>query len=289
MAVGTNIWTYFEGKWHQGDIPVMKAADHGTWLGTLVFDGARAFEGLMPDLDLHLARVNHSAVVMGLQPTMTVAEMVAITHEGMRLLGKDRPVYIRPMYWSTGGGQGVIGPNPETTVFCLCLEELALASPTASQSVTTTQFTRPTLASALVNAKAGCLYPNNARMLREAHAKGFNNVLVLDPLGNVAETATANVFMVKDKVVKTPIPNGTFLNGITRQRMIRLLREDGFTVEECTLSHDDFRKADEVFMSGNISKVTPVNRFDNVEYGPGKVAPRARAIYWDWAARGQRL
>ena len=289
MAVGTNIWTYFEGKWHQGDIPVMKAADHGTWLGTLVFDGARAFDGLVPDLGLHLARANHSATVMGLKPTKTVAEMVAITHEGMRLLGKDRPVYIRPMYWSTGGGQGVIGPNPETTVFCLCLEELPLAPPTASQTVTTTQFTRPTLASALVNAKAGCLYPNNARMLREAHAKGFNNVLVLDPLGNVAETATANVFMVKDKVVKTPVPNGTFLNGITRRRIIGLLREDGFTVEECTLTHDDFRKADEVFMSGNISKVTPVTRFDDVEYGPGKVAPRAREIYWDWAARGQRL
>ena len=60
-------------------------------------------------------------------------------------------------------------------------------------------------------------------------------------------------------------------------------------MEERTLTHDDFRNADEVFMSGNISKVTPVTRFDDVEYGPGKVAPRARAIYWDWAARGQRL
>ena len=289
MAVGTNIWTYFDGKWQEGDLPVMQAADHATWLGTLVFDGARAFEGLVPDLDLHLARVNHSAIVMGLKPTLSVSEMTAITHEGMAHLGKDRPIYIRPMYWSVGSGPGVVPPNPDSTVFCMCLEELPMAPPTASQTLTTTQFTRPTMASALVNAKAACLYPNNARMLREAQGKGFNNALVLDPLGNVAETATANVFMVKDGAVMTPVPNGTFLNGITRQRIIALLKDDGFEVVERTLSLDDFRGADEVFMSGNISKVTPVTRFDDVEYGAGKVAPRAREIYWQWAEKGQRL
>lgn len=164
-----------------------------------------------------------------------------------------------------------------------------MAPPTASQTVTTTQFTRPTLASALVNAKAACLYPNNARMLREAQSKGFNNVLALDPLGNVAETATANVFMAKDGKVMTPVPNGTFLNGITRQRILGLLREAGYDVQERTLGLDDFREADEIFMTGNISKVTPVTRFDDVEYGPGKVAPHARELYWNWAAKGHRL
>lgn len=289
MAVGTNIWTWFEGRWRQGDLPVMKAADHGTWLGTLVFDGARAYEGLTPDLDLHLGRLNASAAAMGLKPVFTVEEMTAITREGMHLLGKDRPVYIRPMAWSTGNGPGVVAPDPESTVFCMCLEELPMAPPATAVSVTTTQFTRPTLASALVNAKAACLYPNNARMLREAFSKGFNNVLALDPLGNVAETATANVFMVKDGVVKTPVPNGTFLNGITRQRVIRLLREDGVEVQECTLHLDDFRAADEVFMSGNITKVTRVSRFDDVEYRSFAVSDRARELYWTWAAKGPRL
>jgi len=228
-------------------------------------------------------------VIMGLKPTLSVSDMTAITQDGMKHIGKNKPVYVRPMYWSTGSGPGVVPPNPDSTVFCLCLEELGMAPPTASQTVTTTQFTRPTLASALVNAKAACLYPNNARMLREAQSKGFNNALALDPLGNVAETATANVFMVKDGKVMTPVPNGTFLNGITRQRILGLLREAGYDVQECTLSLDDFRAADEVFMTGNISKVTPVMRFDGIEYGPGKVAPRARGLYWEWAERGQRL
>jgi branched-chain amino acid aminotransferase len=134
-----------------------------------------------------------------------------------------------------------------------------------------------------VNAKAACLYPNNGRMIREAQARGYNNALVADALGNVAETGTANIFMVKDEVIYTPIPNGTFLNGITRQRVIGLLREAGREVIETTLSFEDFEGADEVFMSGNISKITPVVKFEDVEYPIGSVSKLARDLYWKWA------
>jgi branched-chain amino acid aminotransferase len=140
------------------------------------------------------------------------------------------------------------------------------------------------LESAVVNAKAGCLYPNNARMLAEARAKGFGNALVADVMGNVAETATANVFMVKDGVVFTPIANGTFLAGITRARHMANLRADGVEVREAVLSFEDFHAADEVFLSGNMSKVTPVTAFDDTTYAVGPITQRARALYWDWAA-----
>ena len=136
---------------------------------------------------------------------------------------------------------------------------------------------------ATVNAKAACLYPNNGRMIREAQARGFNNAIVADPLGNVAESATANIFMVKDGVVKTPVPNGTFLNGITRQRVIKLLREAGKTVEECTLGFEDFEAADEVFLTGNMTKVTPITKVEDREYAIGPVTVLARELYWRWA------
>ena len=135
-----------------------------------------------------------------------------------------------------------------------------------------------------MNAKAGCLYPNNARMLREARRKGFSNALALDAMGNVAETATANIFMVRDGEVFTPIPNGTFLAGITRARHISNLRADGVTVHETVLSLQDFETADEVFMSGNMSKVTPVTALDDRKYQIGPITKRARDLYWDWAA-----
>ena len=154
-----------------------------------------------------------------------------------------------------------------------------------SFSVTTTRFRRPTLDCATTNAKASCLYPNNARMLMEARQKGFDNALVCDVMGNVAELATANVFLAKDGVVATPVPNGCFLNGITRQRVIALLRAAGHEVRETVLTLDDFREADEVFSTGNYLKVTSITRFDDREYGVGPIATRARDLYWEWAHR----
>jgi len=283
MAAGDVIWTWFKGQWHQGDLPVMNAADHGTWLGSLVFDGARAFDGIAPDLEPHCARVNNSAGVMGLKPTIEVADMVALVKEGLAKFGQDDAVYIRPMYWSTEGGAGVVVPDPDSTAFCLCLERIPMSAPDATQTLGRTQFVRPMMTMATVNAKAACLYPNNGRMIREVQARGFNNAIVADPLGNVAESATANIFLVKDGVVKTPVPNGTFLNGITRQRIIKLLREAGRTVEETTLSFDDFEAADEVFLTGNMTKVTPITKVEDREYPVGPVAKEARALYWRWA------
>lgn len=283
MAVGDVIWTYFNCKWHQGDLPVMNAADHGTWLGSLVFDGARAFEGVVPDLDLHCERANNSALALGLKPTVEVADMMALTMEGLAKFEAEAPVYIRPMYWSKEGGAGVVVPDPDSTAFCLCLEQLPMAPADANQTLCRTQFIRPIIAMAPVNAKAACLYPNNGRMIREAQAQGYDNAIVADPLGNVAESATANLFIVKDGVVKTPVPNGTFLNGITRQRLIKLLRAAGHTVEECTLSFEDFDGADEVFLSGNISKITPVVKIEDREFATGPVTKQARELYWNWA------
>ncbi|MEM8792041.1 MAG: branched-chain amino acid aminotransferase [Pseudomonadota bacterium] len=284
MAVSDTVVTWFEGTWHRGNPAVMKAADHGLWLGTPVFDGARFFEGVSPDLDRHMARINHSAETMGMETTHTVEEMMALTEEGLAMFEPGTAVYIRPMYWTTEGADAsVVMADGGSSVFCLCLEAHPMVQEGASVTLTRTQFTRPNLSSALTNAKAACLYPNNARMLREAKSKGFMNALVTDMLGNVAETATSNVFLAKDGEVFTPIPNGTFLNGITRQRVIDLLRADGVAVHEATLGYGDFEAAEEVFMTGNMTKVMPVTQFDEVHYQHGPVAKRARALYWDWA------
>jgi branched-chain amino acid aminotransferase len=133
------------------------------------------------------------------------------------------------------------------------------------------------------DAKAGCLYPNNARALRAAKAAGFDNALVLDMLGNVAETTTSNIFMVRDGVVRTPAINGTFLNGVTRQRVIALLKAEGYTVEETTLRYSDFETADEIFSTGNYAKVMPITRIDDRVLQPGPVARKARELYLDFA------
>jgi branched-chain amino acid aminotransferase len=286
MATGTNIRTYFEGAWHAGDVMIMRAADHGSWLGTTVFDGCRQFEGVTPDLEAHCARVNRSAEALMITPTVSTGDMVAIVREGLSHYPRTAAIYIRPMYWALDGGDLGVAPKEGATGFAVCLEEIPMPPATAATTLTTTRFRRPVLEDAVVNAKAGCLYPNNARMLVEARHKGFGNALVADALGNVAETATANVFMVRDGELFTPVPNGTFLAGITRGRHISNLRADGHTVHECVLTFDDFRQADEVFMSGNMSKVMPVTEFDGTHYQVGPVTKRVRELYWDWALSG---
>ncbi|WP_417806724.1 branched-chain amino acid aminotransferase [Thioclava sp.] len=283
MAFGTNIRTYFEGSWHEGDIPVMRAADHGLWQGSSIFDGARLFDGLVPDLDLHCARANRSAEALMITPTIDPAEMVEIAREGLRKYAKDAAVYVRPMYWAIAGSDLGVAPKLGETRFALCLEEVAMPDPNAATTLTTTQFRRPVLADNVCNAKAGCLYPNNARMLVEAQRKGFGNALVQDSHGNVAESATANVFMARDGELFTPIANGTFLAGITRARHIKNLRAAGFAVHEAVLTLDDFHAADEVFLSGNFAKVTPVAAFDDTRYEIGPLTKAAREAYWDWA------
>lgn len=132
-------------------------------------------------------------------------------------------------------------------------------------------------------AKAGCLYPNNARALMEARTRGFDNCLLFDMLGNVAELATANVFLAKDRVVRTPAANGSFLNGVTRQRVLQLLRARGQAVEEAALSYNDFVTADEIFVVGNYGKVTTVRRIDDRDLQPGPIFRKARELYWEYA------
>ena len=100
---------------------------------------------------------------------------------------------------------------------------------------------------------------------------------------SVAELANSNVFMAKDGVVYTPIPNGTFLAGITRMRTIKLLRDAGVTVHETVLRYKDFEAADEIFATGNASKQQPIIRIGERSLQPGPMFRKARELYWAYA------
>ncbi|MFC6487566.1 branched-chain amino acid aminotransferase [Nitratireductor sp. GCM10026969] len=275
-------WTFLDGEWHEGNVAIAGPRTHAMWLGSSVFDGARWFEGVAPDIDRHAERVNNSARAMGLEPSRPVEEIVALTWEGLGKFDGKTAVYIRPMYWAEHGGYMSVPADPTSTRFCLCLYEAPMISP-AGFSVCVSRFRRPTYETMPTNAKAGCLYPNNGRAILDAKARGFDNALVLDMLGNVAETGTSNIFMVKDGQVFTPAPNGTFLSGITRTRVMALLAEAGSPVVEKALSVQDFLGADEVFSTGNHSKVVPVTRIEDRQLQPGPMAKRARSLYWEWA------
>ncbi|WP_114967071.1 branched-chain amino acid aminotransferase [Alkalilacustris brevis] len=282
MAVGKNIVTWFEGRWHEGNVPIIRAADHVAWLGSQVFDGARQFEGTRPDIDLHAARIIRSAEVMGMTPPVDAETVLGLMEEGCGHFAPDAGLYLRPMIWATESAPGVIDFEPDSARFALCIEELPMPGP-GNFALTVSPYCRPRPDMALTEAKAGSLYANNGRIMAEARARGFHNALSLDIHGHVAETASTNVFLVRDGEVFTPVPNGMFLNGLTRQRMIKLLHAEGIKVHETSLTVEDFRTSDEIFVTGNISRVMPVTRFENREMPPAPVSTRAREIYWDFA------
>lgn len=278
-----NAQHYIDGKWVSGNPAIMRVWDHAVWMGAAVFDGARAFEGVTPDLDRHCERAIRSATALGLKSPMSAGQIREILLEGVAKFPKGTPLYLRPFLWSE---DGFMAPEPETTRIVISVVESPLPDPTQGMSVTLSKWRRPSPETAPTDAKAVCLYAQAGRASGEARARGFDEAVMLDPLGNVAEFSASNLWIAKDGAAHTPVPNGTFLNGITRQRVIGLLRKAGITVHERTLSYQDVLDADEVFSTGNYGKVLPVTRIEDRNLQPGPIYTLARQLYWEFAHGG---
>jgi len=271
--------TFVDGEWLEGNPGIMGPMSHGSWMASTVFDGARVFEDTAPDLDRHCDRLIASAHAMDLQPVVTASEVLELALEGVNRFPRGTALYVRPMFWAESG---FVAPDPQSTRFCLTLHQSAMPEP-AGLKVILSRYRRPLPESAPTDAKAACLYPVSGRALREAQARGCHNAVMLDALGNVAELATANIWLVKDGEVATPAPNGTFLNGITKQRVQALLRQQGHHVVERRVTFDELTRADEVFSTGNYGKVMPIVQVEDRDLQPGPVYTAARKLYWEWA------
>jgi branched-chain amino acid aminotransferase len=271
---------YFNGVWKEGAVPLMTSATNAAWLANTVFDGARAFEGVTPDLDRHCERVVRSAQGLGLQPTRTAEEILALALEGVSLFPSGTPLYIRPMFWAESG---LVLFDAASTQFALVITKMPLPDPAAGFSSCLSPFRRPAPDQAPTHAKAACLYPLAAMAIADAKRRGFDNAVMRDPIGNVAEFTAQNLMIGMGGAVHTPIPNGTFLNGITRQRVITLLRSAGIDVIERTIRVDELAEADEIFSTGNHGKVVPCLRYEDRAFAAGPLAARARDLYWEYA------
>jgi branched-chain amino acid aminotransferase len=278
---------WYNGEWLTEEPKVTGPMDHAFWLGSVIFDGGRSFGGVAPDLDLHCARAVRSAKAMLMKPTKTAEEIEALCREGIRRMGPDAVTYVRPMFF-VRKGLGAARPDPDSTDFILAIYDSPLP-PWKGFSAALAPFRRPAPDMAPTDAKAACLYPNGARAASWAAERGYEAALVCDALGHVAEFAHANVMFAKDGKVITPIPNGTFLNGITRQRVLTLLREAGVPTEERSVKPEELDTADEIFSTGNYGKVQPCTNWQGREMQPGPLATKARDLYFEWAERTWRI
>jgi len=278
---------WHDGAWHEEEPKIIGPMDHCFWLASVIFDGARAIRGTVPDLDLHCARCVRSAEAMLMAPTMTAGEIEALCREGVTRLPPDAELYIRPMFF-VRRGLGASQPDPASTEFILSIYDAPMPPPIGFSAIVA-PFRRPAADMAPTDAKAAALYPNGARAVAWAKRNGHDMAVMLDEAGNVAEFAASNLMLVKDGVVYTPKANGTFLAGITRDRVLGLLRGAGREVRETIVTPAMLDDADEVFSTGNYGKVQPCTRVNGRDMQPGPVAAEARRLYFDWAETSRIL
>lgn len=271
---------WYDGTWSTEEPKILGPMDHAFWLGSVIFDGARAIRGFAPDLDRHCARAVASAQAMLMKPTKTPAGIEALCREGIRRMGPEAELYVRPMFFIRKG-LGAARPDPDSTDFILAIYDSPLPS-WAGFSAVMAPFRRPTPEMAPTDAKAACLYPNGARASAFAAGQGADNAVMCDAMGHVAEFASANLWFAKDGRLVTPAVNHTFLNGITRQRVMALFREAGVAVEERTVKPAELETADEIFSTGNYAKVQPCTRYNGRDMQIGRFATQARELYWRW-------
>ena len=270
---------YHDGRWYDENPKLTGPMDHAFWMSSVAFDGARAFQGLVPDLQPHCERLVKSAIAMGLNPSLEAGEIANLCREAVRKCPQDAELYIRPLFYAT---EGFVLPEPDSTEFVLAVYDSPLPGFDGFKAHLSS-YRRPAPDMAPTDAKASCLYPNSQRALREAAQHGFDNAIIRDPFNNIAEFATANIWIVIDGVAITPVDNGTFLAGVTRKRVMELLNDSGVEVQQQTMSWDDVTNADEVFSTGNYGKVMPVTQLEDRTMQPGPIATKAYDLYFEFA------
>jgi len=203
-------------------------------------------------------------------------------HEAIRRFGPRRALRAADVLGDEGG-QGPISVDG-ILQFLLCVYHSPMRAGTPTTLGLCRTIRRPTPESAPTDARQAASIQLLARAA-EMMKRGFQNGIVLDALGNVAETCSSNIFLAKNGIVATPIPNGTFLAGITRNRTVKLLRNAGITVEERTVTPAELDDVDELFTTGNAGKVQPVSRYESHDLQPARSPARPTSSTWRIRAR----
>ncbi|MBH87936.1 MAG: branched chain amino acid aminotransferase [Pelagibacterales bacterium] len=275
-----NSIVWFDGEWSDGSKPIMSSMSQSYMHGSTIFDGARAYNNSIPDLHKHCERLINSSKIFGLSLPISKNNLINLCKEGASFFENNAELYIRPSIFCENG---FLIPDAKSSKLVITVFRAPMPSLNGFKAMLSS-YRRPHPLMAPTLAKASCLYANTSLALSEAKSNGFDNVVMRDGEENVVEFGSANLFIVKSNRVITPEWNKTFLNGITKQRVISLLKNEGIDVIETKVSTNDLLVADEVFSTGNFGKVLPVRKIDKVEYEIGSVCNRAIQLYQKYAS-----
>jgi branched-chain amino acid aminotransferase len=255
------IW--YDGRlvpWREANLHVLT---HGLHYASCVFEGERVYNGKVFHLDDHNARLINSAKILGFEIPASMDDLAKATAE---LIAANKIIdgYVRPIAWRGSEQMGVSAEQSKIHLVIATWEWPSYFSPEARAKgirMVQSKWARPAPHTAPVHSKASGLYMICTIAKHEANAAGYDDALMLDWRGQLAEGTGANLFLVINGELHTPTPD-CFLNGITRQTVIGLAKKRGIKVIERAIMPEELAQAEEVFLTGSAAEITPVGEIE---------------------------
>jgi branched-chain amino acid aminotransferase len=265
-------WIWYDGQlvpWKDAKVHVLTHALH---YASSVFEGERAYGGVVFKSTEHSERLKKSAEILDFEIPYTVAEIDAAKHLVLEKNGQ-KDAYVRPVAWRGSEMMGVSAQNNKIHLAIATWEWPSYFNPAEKMKgirLDMAEYRRPDPATAPSAAKAAGLYMICTISKHRAERKGYADALMLDWQGRVAECTGANVFFIRDGVIHTPIAD-CFLDGITRRTVIDLAKRRGFDIEERRIMPDEMESFNECFITGTAAEVTPVSEIGPYRFQPGNM------------------
>lgn len=281
------IW--YDGKlvpWREATTHVLTYTLH---YGVGCFEGVRAYKTpsgtAIFRLEEHTKRLFNSAKILGMKMPYSREVLNEAQKEVLRV-NKLESAYLRPMvfYGSEGMGLRATGLNTHVIVAAWTWGAyLGADNMERGIRIKTSSFSRHYVNSSMCRAKANANYLNSSMALNEVLRDGYDEALMLDPEGYVAEGSAENIFVISNGVISTPDVTSA-LDGITRRTLMQLAQDHGYTVRERRITRDEMYCCDEAFFTGTAAEVTPIREVDNRPVGEGTRGPitaKLQAAYLD--------
>ena len=253
---------------------------HALHYGTQVFEGERAYNGRIFESRKHSERLIKSAGIIYMDMHYSAEQICKIKEDVLKANNLEN-AYIRAAAWR---GAEQMGIDVEGTLTHLAVAAWDWGSYFDPQvrdkgiALKTSDWRKPAPNTAPTDAKTASLYNLSCMVKVEVKKSGFTDALMLDHEGYVAESTGANIFLMRDGVIHTPIAD-RFLNGITRQTVMQLARDRDYTIEERRITPDELESFDEIFLTGSAAEVTAVGKIDDFIYEVGPITRTLREAY----------
>lgn len=274
------IW--FDGELIEWNKAQLHLLSHGLHYASSVFEGERSYSGKIFKLKEHTERLFYSAKQLDLRVPFSIQEINDACYQTLEKNDLS-DAYVRPIIWRGAETMGVSAPNSKIHCAIAVWEWPSYFNPEEKLKgirLTLSGWKRPSPETIPCQAKAAGLYMICTLSKQEAESKGYDDALMLDWRGQVAEATGANIFFMKEKEIHTPMPD-CFLNGITRRTVIDIAKEKGFEVIERKIELEELDNFKQCFITGTAAEVTPVSVIDDYPFFVGNEIKELSDAYID--------